>query len=130
MKEITVMEKYPVLTIDINKAETSFKSVDEILAFFKEKIESHPIAVYIAEFDHYAHTKSLEVGEVSSDILAAKKIIFCFGKNLPNPQAMAPRPRSFGVAELKDKFAISFLVAPAPDANQAMQDWAKAVANK
>jgi len=130
MKEITVAEKYPVLTIDIEKSETTLKNVDEILTFLKENIESHPVAVYISEFDHYSHTKSLENGEVSSDIKAAKNIIFCFGKMLPNAQVMGVRPRSIGVVELEDKFTISFLIAPNPDANKAMKNWVESVANK
>ncbi|TET87079.1 MAG: hypothetical protein E3J96_06210, partial [Sulfurovum sp.] len=61
MKQITVMEKYPVFTIEIAKNETTYKNVDEILAYLKLQIEAHPIATYIGEFDHYSHTKSLEV---------------------------------------------------------------------
>ena len=130
MKQITVMEKYPVLTYTVNKEETTFKSVDEILEFLNSKITEHPIATFIAIFDHYSHTKSLEVGEISEDIKDAKNIVFCFGKALPKSQVMAVRPRSIGVAELSDCFEISFLEAPNPDANNAMENWVKSVANK
>jgi hypothetical protein len=129
MKQITVMEKYPVFTIEINKNETSYKSVDEILAYFKSQIEAHPIATYIGEFDHYSHTKSLEVGEISDDIKDAKNIICCFGKMLPKPEVLAVRPRAIGVAEMADSFVISFLEAPNPDANAAMESWAKGIVN-
>ena len=37
MKEITVMEKYPVYTIEITKKETTYKSVDEIFVYLKNK---------------------------------------------------------------------------------------------
>ena len=127
MKQITVMEKYPVFTIEINKNETSYKSVDEILAYFKSQIEAHPIATYIGEFDHYSHTKSLEVGEISDDIKDAKNLICCFGKMLPKPEVLAVRPRAIGVAEMADSFVISFLEAPNPDANAAMESWAKGI---
>lgn len=43
---------------------------------------------------------------------------------LPGPEALALRPRSIGVAELADKFVISFLEAPMPVANTAMEQWA------
>ncbi|MCH9740006.1 MAG: hypothetical protein K0U38_04075 [Epsilonproteobacteria bacterium] len=130
MKQITVMEKYPAFTLEISKTETSYKSVDEILAYLKTAIEAHPIAAYIGEFDHYNHTCNLEVGEVSPDIKDAKNIICCFGKVLPKPEILAVRPRAIGVAELEDTFVVSFLEAPNPDANSAMMGWVKAISNK
>ena len=130
MKQITVMEKYPVFTIEIAKNETTYKNVDEILAYLKSQIEAHPIATYIGEFDHYTHTKNLEVGEISENIKDAKNIICCFGKVLPKPEVLAVRPRAIGVAEMAESFVISFLEAPNPDANAAMEKWAKGIANK
>jgi hypothetical protein len=127
MKQITVMEKYPVFTLEINKDETTRKNVDEILAYLKEKIDAHPIAIYIGEFDHYTHTSNLEVGEINPDIKDAKNIICCFGKVLPKAEVLAVRPRAIGVAELSDSFVISFLEAPNPDANSAMESWAKGI---
>ena len=129
MKQITVMEKYPVFTIEIAKNETTYKNVDEILAYLKSQIEAHPIATYIGEFDHYTHTKNLEVGEISENIKDAKNIICCFGKMLPKPEVLAVRPRAIGVAEMAESFVISFLEAPNPDANAAMEKWAKGIAN-
>lgn len=129
MKQITVMEKYPVYTIEIDKSETSYQTVDEILAYLKEQISAHPIATYIGEFDHYGHTASLEVGEIAEEIRDAKNIICCFGKVLPKPEVLAVRPRSIGVAEMKDSFVVSFLEAPNPDANAAMEKWVKGIEN-
>ena len=81
MKQKVIMEKYPVNELTIAKSETTFTTVDEILVFLKGKIDTHPVAVYIATFDHYTHTKSLgEKGEINPDILDAKNIICCFGK--------------------------------------------------
>ncbi len=127
MKQIIVMEKYPVFTLTVGKSETKYKSVDEILAYFKNQIEAHPVAVYIGEFDHYAHTKSLAEGKVADDIKDAKNIICCFGKSLPKAEVLSVRPRSIGVAEVDDSFVISFLEAPNPDANSAMEGWVKGV---
>jgi len=129
MKQITVMEKYPVFTIEIAKNETTYKSVDEILSYLKEQIELHPIAIYIGEFDHYTHTKNLEVGEIAKEIKDAKNIICCFGKTLPKPEVLAVRPGSIGVVEMTESFVISFLEAPNPDANAAMEKWAKNIVN-
>lgn len=129
MKQITVMEKYPVYTVEIEKSETSYQNIDEILAYLKAQVEAHPVATYIGEFDHYGHTSSLEVGEISDDIKNAKIFICCFGKVLPKPEVLAVRPRSIGIAETENAFVVSFLEAPNPDANAAMEKWAKGIAN-
>ena len=97
------------------------------MTYLKNKIDTHPIAIYIGEFDHYMHTSSLEVGEISEDIKDAKNIICCFGKVIPNPKVLAVRPRSIGVAEMVDSFVVSFLEAPSTDANNAMEMWVKGV---
>ena len=129
MKQITVMEKYPVFTIEIAKNETTYKHVDEVIEYLKTQIEAHPIAVFIGVFDHYSHTSSLEVGEIAEDIKDAKNLICCFGKVLPKPEVLAVRPRSIGVAEMDESFVVSFLEAPNPDANAAMEKWVKSIAN-
>ena len=129
MKQTILMEKYPIFELDIEKSETKYKSIDEILDYLKEKIDNHKIATYIGEFDHYSHTKSLEEGKVADEILDAKNIICCFGKELPKATVLGVRPRSIGVAELKDKFIISFLEAPNPVANEAMESWIKGLIN-
>jgi hypothetical protein len=129
MKKITIMEKYPVLTLEIEKKETSYINVDEVIEHLKVKIDAHPVAVYIGVFDHYAHTSSLDVGEIAPNIKDAKNLICCFGKALPKPEMMAVRPRSFGVADMGESFVVSFMQAPNPDANSAMETWVKSIAN-
>jgi len=132
MREMNLMDKYPVTVLEIAKDETTFKSVDEIIFHLKSKIDTHPVAVYIATFDHYSHTTSLgENGEIASDILDAKNIICCFGKQLPNPILMSVRPRAIGVAEVSDnKFVVSFMDAPNPQAQEAMRLWVNSIVNK
>jgi len=131
MKQTIIMEKYPVNELGIAKNETTFKTVDEILNALKEKIEAHPIAAYIAIFDHYSHTESLgKNGEISDEILDAKNIIFCFGKQLPKPIMLAVRPRSIGVVELAESFVLSFMDAPNPQAHEAMIVWVQSIVNK
>jgi len=130
VKQITVMEKYPVFTLEIDKNETSYKNIDEVFTYFKEQISAHPIATCIGEFDHYAHTSSLEVGQINDEIKNAKNLICCFGKVLPKPEILAVRPRAIGVAEMEKSFVVSFLEAPNPDANVTMEKWAKGIANR
>ena len=130
MKQMNLMEKYPVSTLDITKNETEFKNVDEILTHLKSKIDAHPVATYIAIFDHYTHTANLEDAILSKDILDVKNIICCFGKQLPDPTLMAVRPRAIGVAEMADKFVVSFMDAPNPQAHEAMVSWVKSIVNK
>ena len=129
MQHTMFMDKYPTHHLDILKAATPLKSVDEIIAFFSAKVDADPLACLIAEFDHYAHTSSLPEGEIAPGISAAKHLVFCFGLKLPNPLAMAPRPRSIGVCELDDRFTISFLEAPNPVMNETMVEWVKELEN-
>ena len=130
MKEITVLEKYPVLTLEIGKKDTQYKNIDEIFTYLKTQIEAHPIATYIGEFDHYSHTTSLEEGKMAEDILDAKNILCCFGKVLLKPEVLAVRPRAIGVAEMRDSFVVSFMEAPNPDANAAMKKWVEGIATR
>jgi hypothetical protein len=124
------MDKYPVYALEVLKEETTFKSVDEVLVHLKLKIDTHPVASYIATFDHYSHTNNLDAGTISSDILDAKNIICCFGKELSNPLMLAVRPRAIGIAEMADKFVLSFIDAPNPQAHDAMISWLQSTVNK
>ena len=130
MTETNLMEKYPVNVLEIAKNETTFKNVDEVLAYLKLKIDAHPVATYIATFNHYAHTDSLKEGTISSEVLDAKNIICCFGKDLSDPLMLAVRPRSVGVVEMSDKFVVSFMDAPNPQAHEAMVSWVQSIVNK
>ncbi len=121
------MDKYPVFTKKIAKNETSFKTVDDIVAYLREKIEAHPIAIYIGIFDHYAYTSGLEVHEIADDIKDAKNVMCCFGDKLLVPELPAVRPRSFGVVETNDSFVVSFLQAPNPTANATMVEWVEEI---
>jgi len=129
VKKSILQDKYPVFALELNKSETDFKTADEIIDHLKARIEDHTAARFIAVFDHYAHTESLEDGEISTDILDAKNIVFCFGIALPTASVMAVRPRSIGVTEMADTFVINFLEAPMPVANTAMENWAMALRN-
>jgi len=124
MKQTLLQERYPIFSLEIDKSETRFRSVAEIVAHLKRRIEEHRLATLIAIFDHFAHTKGLAEGQVDEQILAAQNIVFCFGLAIPSPQVMAVRPRSIGVVELPHAFIITFMEAPMPLANSAMELWA------
>lgn len=129
MQKIVFKEKYPVYRTTVAKSGCRFRDIDEIAEYLKDKIEKHPVAVYIALFDHYEHTKSLTEGEVSADIVGAKDVVFCFGKELKVPEVLAVRPRSIGICERGDSFVISFMEAPNPQANEAMIEWVESLEN-
>lgn len=124
MKETVLHETYSIYVLELAPHETPFDSVDSICGYFRACIENHPSAVFIAEFDHLAHTRSLPEGRVGKGIRAAKNLVFCFGITLPNPQALALRPRTIGIAETDDGFVVTFMETPMPVANAAMEDWA------
>lgn len=126
MEQSLFHDKYPVFSKTIAKSDTQHQSVDAILNYLEDCINSNEKAVYIARFDHAAHTKNIN-GEVAPDILEAKHIIFCFGMKLPVPQAMAVRPRSIGVTDMGENFVVSFMEAPNPQAQEWMTEWVEAI---
>lgn len=129
MKQTLLQEKYPVLVSEIGKNESICQTVEEVAAYFKTKIAENPKVQFIGVFDHYAHTKKIG-GEIAPDIQGAVDVIFCFGFALPNPQVLAVRPRSIGVADMGDKFVVSFMEAPMKPANEAMEAWVKGLRNQ
>ncbi|MEA3228982.1 MAG: hypothetical protein U9P38_07915 [Campylobacterota bacterium] len=126
MTKSIVMDKYPVHTLEIQKTETTFKNIADFLSYYKEKIENHPIATFIALFDHYTHTKSID-GEINPDIKDAQNIVFCFGAMIPNTKILAARPRSIAIAELENSFIVEFMEAPNEKLQVVMEEWTKQI---
>ena len=124
MKKTIFMDKYPVYSLELLKTEVNVKNVPQIIEYFKTKIDTHPIAKFIATFDHYTHTKSLD-GPMLDGLQDAQNIIFCFGQAIPDTKILAARPRSIGVCELEDRFVIDFLEAPKEQLHDLMESWAK-----
>lgn len=118
------MDKYPVCSIEFAKSEMSITTTKEVVEYFKEKIQNHPIAQFIAVFDHYAHTQNLG-GAIMDGLVDAHNIIFCFGQAIPNTKILAVRPRSIGVCEFEDKIVIDFIEAPREELNKVMEEWTK-----
>jgi len=129
MQHTLFQDKYPIFSEEIDKSSTTFKSAQELTNYFKQLIDDHKICRFIAEFDHYSHTRGLEGGEVAADIIDARDIVFCFGTKIPNPQVLAVRPRSLGIAETPSSFIISFMEAPMPLANDTMKSWIEGISN-
>ena len=130
MQKTILMDKYPIFSLEVNKNETTFSSVDEIIQHLKGLVDSHPVAKYIAIFDHYEHTSAMEDGVIADEIKDAKNLIFCFGKQLPSSKILAVRPRSIGVCELENSFVIDFLEVPNEQLHVVTEGWAKSIANK
>ncbi|MCD6433368.1 MAG: hypothetical protein J7L21_04940 [Sulfurimonas sp.] len=130
MVKTILMDKYPIFSLEIKKDETTYTTVSEIIEYLNSLIDAHPVAKYIAIFDHYEHTTSMADGVVAPEIKDAKNIIFCFGKQLPSTKILAVRPRSIGVSELENSFIIDFLEVPNEKLHVVTEDWAKSVANK
>lgn len=124
MKQTVAQIELPVFTLQLDPSECSFGSVDEIASYFKEKIESHSAASYIATFDHLEHTLHLPEGQVAEGIDAAVNVVFCFGFTLQDPSQLANRPRSIGICHSSEGFTISFMEAPMPLVNALMEEWA------
>lgn len=122
MKKINLMDKYPIYTKDILKSQTKISNIDSFIGVLKQKIENDDVATFISIFDHYKHTSDLW-WELSEWMIAGKIIVFCFGQDLPNPLAMAVRPRNIAIAEYEDKFVVSFLEAPRDKANDKKISW-------
>ena len=129
MQQSLLMEKYPVFDLTLPKSETSHADCAAIIAALKARIDAHPKVAYIATFDHYAHTRSID-GAIADNIAAAQNIVFCFGIQLPNPKVLAVRPRSIGVADMGDHFHITFLEPPMELATKEMEAWCKDLADK
>lgn len=128
MKQTLLQEKYPIFVAEIGKSETSFKTVDALVDYYKGKIAENPKVQFIGIFDHFAHTTKIG-GPIVEGMTAAVDIIFCFGFAIPTPQMLAVRPRSIGIADMGDKFVVSFMEAPMQPANDAMEAWTRALRN-
>lgn len=126
MKQTMLQEKYPIFVAEIAKTETTHNTVDSLVAYYKGKIAENPKAQFINVFDHYAHTSKIG-GPIVEGMKSAVDIIFCFGYAIPTPQMLAVRPRSIGIADMGEKYVISFMEAPMQPANEAMEAWTLAL---
>ena len=129
MKQTLLWEKYPVFVAEIGRNETTCQDVNDIVSCLKAMIAENDRVQFIGVFDHHAHTRRIG-GDIDPAIRGAVDVIFCFGSTLPDPAVLAVRPRSIGVADLGDRFVVSFMEAPAAPVNGAMERWVKGLRNK
>ncbi|MCX6076276.1 MAG: hypothetical protein NTW78_05230 [Campylobacterales bacterium] len=122
MTKTILMDRYPVFTLALHKDEIEQKTAPEIIQYFKDRVDEHPVAEFIAIFNHYEHTQKLN-GEINDEILDAQNIIFCFGAAIPSTKILAVRPRSIGVAELENKFVIEFMEVPNEKLHAVVEKW-------
>ena len=124
MEKMLFKEKFPLYTTTLGKE----KSMDDLVAYFQEQIEKHPVAGFITVFDHYGYTTAKEEHSVADGIIDVKNVIFCFGKEIAHPNVPAVRPRSIAIVEMEDSFVVSFLEAPMEPLTQVMIGWVEALA--
>ncbi len=119
MQQLLFKEKFPLYTSTI----TTSKSIDELVEYFKAKIDAHPVAGFISVFDHYAFTTAKEEYHIAEDIVDIKNVLFCFGKEIANPFVPAVRPRSIAITKTTNNYVISFLEAPNEKLTEVMISW-------
>lgn len=127
MKQEIGQIELPLITLQLKHSECRFDTADAIAAYFKDKIESHKAACYIATFNHLEHTAGLPEGQIAEEIEAALNVVFCFGFTLQDPIQLATRPRSIGICQAHNGFTISFVEAPMPVVNALMEEWANSL---
>ncbi len=123
MRKTTELVTLPLVAIELPKRDAAVRTIDDIIEHLQKRIAAHHCARFIGVFDHYAHTRGLQDGEIAPEIVDARNVVFCFGMAIPHPTALATRPRSIGICELADRFVVSFLEAPMPIANVAIEVW-------
>ncbi len=129
MKKERFMDKYEIFSLELLKSEITQTNIAEIMDYFKEKVDAHPVAKFVGTFDHYTHTKSID-GPIMEGIIDAQCFMFCFGPAIPHHKILAVRPRIIGICEFEDKFTIDFTEAPKEVLHELMETWAKSIVNK
>ncbi|MCU7948214.1 MAG: hypothetical protein KZQ72_16525 [Candidatus Thiodiazotropha sp. (ex Cardiolucina cf. quadrata)] len=127
MKQVVREVELPVFSIEMDISECRFNSIEEIVAFIEEQVQTHKAAKYIATFNHMKHTCELPEGKVAEEIVAAYNIVFCFGFTLQDPEQLATRPRSIGICQSDGLITLSFVEAPMPVANALMEQWSRSL---
>lgn len=127
MKTQSRIAEIPVFVAEFDREELPVDGLDRIVEYFIAEIERHPFARFIGQFDHFSHTRDLPEGEIAEGILDARNVVFCFGMAIPDAESIAFRPRSIGITERTDGYVVTFLEAPMPLVNSAMEAWTEAL---
>ncbi|AQQ71788.1 hypothetical protein SMSP2_02167 [Limihaloglobus sulfuriphilus] len=123
MEQCHFQDTYPIYSKEFPKTHVAFQNVDEICSYFCDQIENHPFARYVSTFDHYEHTVGIDEGLIDKAIMAAKVVLFCFGKKLTDPRVLSVRPRAIGICETDTHYVVSFLEAPNPLLTEILIKW-------
>ncbi|MDD5404621.1 MAG: hypothetical protein PHZ14_08815 [Sulfuricella sp.] len=122
MQRITVDGHYPVWVEEIAKADTPWHDVDEVAAALSAGIRHQAGVALIGVFDHYG--LNLRVGaSLPLDMQDAKMVLFCPGARLLRPEGVALCPRAIGVADMGNRFVISFLEAATAASTETLALW-------
>lgn len=121
MRHIASEGGYPVWIEEIAKADTPWHDADEIAAALQEHIRRCG-AAFIGVFDHYGLNLRLGAA-LPLDMQDAKTILFCPGAQLLDPLLLALSPCVIGVADMGNRFVISFLDAPIVSPTETLSLW-------
>jgi hypothetical protein len=122
MQLMTVDKHYPVWVEEIAKADTPWRDVDEITAALRARILGFGATAFLGIFDHYG-LNLRECEPLPMPMQDAKTILFCRGAQLQDPLLLALCPSAIGVADMGNRFVISFLDAPMVSPTEAMFQW-------
>jgi len=128
MKRTILFDIHPMYSLEIQKSETTFKGVDQIIEQLKIRIAENPEGGFITVFNHYQHTLEID-GKIIDKVVAAKNLIFCFGHSINDIPTLAFRPKSIAIIETKDSYILEFLETPRPEVNAWVQSWIKEIQN-
>lgn len=122
MQRITVEGLYPVWVEEIAKADTPWRDVDEITAALEACIRRLGSTAFVGIFDHYGlNLRACE--PLPTNMQDAKTLLFCRGAWLRDPRFLALSPSAIGVADMGNRFVISFLDAPMVSPLEHMFQW-------
>ena len=122
MQRITVEGRYPVRVEEIAKSDTPWRDVDEIATVLQACIYHRADFAFIGVFDNYG--LNLRVGEpLPIDMQDAKTILFCPSAGLPDPVSMALSLCAISVADMGNRFVITFQDAPVASPTETLAQW-------
>lgn len=122
MRRIILEGGFPVWVEEMAKVDTPYYDVDEIVAALRACVQHRAGYAFIRVFDHYGH--NLGIGEpVPRDMRDAKALIFCPAAGLPDPALMAMYLCAIHVADMGNRFVISFADMPDISSRQTLSEW-------
>lgn len=128
MHRVMILDKYPVCVDEIAKADTPLRNVDEIVDHLCNQVRADRSVALIGIFDHYGHSVRLG-GHIHPEVQDAKEVVFCFGPALPDVELLAIRPRAIGIADLGNRFFVTFLEGPGEETNRTLEHWIEDLRN-